>query len=302
MRLPDQAFARIRQCLGLEPSSTAPARRSATDDPSAAASEQESGLSRREPRWRVNVDVPCARHGTIGGVLHTVSLRDLSAVGVCIVSNQQLGAGDRLVVYLPWGPGEYAPIVCTARTVRIRAEGNWRIGAEFVEAGDVVLRQRGRVRSANSLMPSAAADLYFRVAPDPYTAPAAPIPRRHERQPARGEATIYTYEDDGKGGKERRGPLENVQARDVSEGGVSVLRGEPMEPGQRFVVHLSAPGAESMIRLCRVVHVTLSDNRYQIGAKFIPFPNQPPTEATPRKGLSKRLRAWFAHGASPASR
>ena len=93
-----------------------------------------------------------------------------------------------------------------------------------------------------------------------------------------------------------------MQARDVSEGGVSVLRAEPMEPGQRFVIHLSAPGAESMTRLCRVVHVTLSDNRYQIGARFIPFPNQPPKEVSPQKGLSQRLRNWFSGDPRPAVR
>src|SRR4051794_38898789 len=110
MRLPEPAFARIRRSLGIEAPLQAQDRRPSPAEETGGSPEHESGLSRPEPRWRVNVDVPCARHGTIGGALHTVSLRDLSAVGVCIVSNQQLGAGDRFIVYLPWGPGEFAPV------------------------------------------------------------------------------------------------------------------------------------------------------------------------------------------------
>ena len=120
------------------------------------------------------------------------------------------------------------------------------------------------------------------------------MPRLHQRKEARGRATIYTYDDDGPGNVERRGPIEHVEARDVSEGGVSILRGEPLDIGQRFVVNLSAPGAESLTRLAKVVHVTLSHNRYRIGAQFVPFPNQPQSERLPGPPLSQRLRRWFS--------
>jgi hypothetical protein len=295
MRLPDKAFARIRKSLGLEePSGNWPAAGAAQNTTSAA---QDTGgdrpTARREPRWRVNVDVPFARHGTIGGRLRTVALQDLSAVGACVVSTQQLGAGDRFILYLPWGQGEFVPVVCAVRTVRIRTDGKWRIGAEYVESGDALLRQRGRVSTANALGQDPT-ELFFRIPTDPKKPGAESPARKHARREAPGQATIYTYDDNGLGGDERRGPIEKVDARDVSDGGVSILRGEPFELGQRFVINLSAPGAESLTRLCKVVHVTLAHDRYRIGAQFVPFPHEPQSKAAPAQPLSQRLRRWFS--------
>lgn len=290
MRLPEKAFARIRRSLGVdEPTSVHPITR---PRPGEAGDDDNKGRSsaRREARWRVNVDVPVARHGTVGGMLRTVSLQDLSAVGACIVSTQQLGAGDRFILYLPWGKGEFTPVVCTVKTVRIKQDGTWRIGAEFVEAGDALLRRRGRVRTANALGQDPA-DIYFRVSADPrQSASGGQKQRRHERKDLPpGQATIYTCDDAA--GEEKRGPLEHVEARDVSDGGVSILRHEPFDLGQRFVVHLAAPGAESLTRLCRVANVTFSDNRYRIGAEFVSFSGN----AAPSQGkLSQRFRRWFS--------
>jgi hypothetical protein len=61
-----------------------------------------------------------------------------------------------------------------------------------------------------------------------------------------------------------------------------------MEVGQRFVIHLPIPGAEPVSKLCRVVHLTLSNNRYLIGAEFTPFPKRGND-----KGLTKRIRKWL---------
>jgi hypothetical protein len=300
MRLPTKAFARIRKSLGLEEPASTWAQNWPSEEQRAARPDPIKGppTARREPRWRVNVDVPLARHGTIGARLRTVSLQDLSAVGACIISTQQLGSGDRFILYLPWGKGEFVPVVCAVKTVRIRNDGTWRLGAEFVEAGDALLRQRGRVSTANALGQDPA-ELYFRIPADPKRPGAQSAPRKHERRDARGQATIYTYEDDGGGKGERRGPIERVEARDVSDGGVSILRGEPFDLGQRFVINLSAPGAESLTRLCKVVHVTLADDRYRIGAQFVPFPNEPKPKGPPGPPLSQRLRRWFSGSAKP---
>jgi hypothetical protein len=180
--------------------------------------------------------------------------------------------------------------------VRIKTDGTWRIGAEFVEPGDALLRQRGRVRTADALGQDPA-ELYFRVPADPKKPSAGGKPRQHERKEARGRATIYTYDDDGRGQSVRRGPIEQVVARDVSDGGVSILRTEPFEIGQRFVINLSAPQAESLTRLCKVVHVTLADNRYRVGAQFVPFPGQPQSSQPAAPPLSQRLRRWFSGSA-----
>ena len=280
MRLPDHAFARIRRCLKLSDEAAVEGDRAVPQDEDGAL----RGPVRREPRWRLNVDVPCVRHGTVEDVLRTVNLRDLSAVGACIISNQQLGAGDRFVLYLPWGAGEHVPVICQVKTVRIKSDGRFRVGAEFVEAGDAVLRQRGKVRASGSLVGTADEGLWGRVTQAPGTGRDV-NPRRHPRRAASCSATIYTY---GEGDK--RGPLETVQARDFSDGGVSILRGEPLEPGQRFVINLPLPGKDAVTRLCRVAHVTLSDNLYHIGAEYVPFPNRPPES---NAGLGKRIQSWL---------
>ena len=291
MRLPEHAFARIRQNLGLpETPTNDAAKRPASAQPAAGGERQ---ADRREPRWRLTADVPVARYGMIDGMLRTVSLRDLSAVGVCIVTSQQLAVGDRFVIYLPWGDERHVPLVCAVKTARVNSEGRFRLGAAFVEASDVILRQRGKVRAATSLMGEASDGEWARVNRDPRMQAPDKKPRRHERRATGGTATIYTYEDGDK-----RGPLEHVQARDFSDGGIAILRGEPLDVGARFVVHLPLPGPEAVNRLARVVHVTLSNNRYLIGAEFVPFPNEQSVGTDP--GLTKRIRRWLGLKGAPA--
>ena len=283
MRLADHAFAKIRAQLRLpEVPPEEAERRPVSALPGA---EDARPADRREPRWKLNADIPFARYGMIDGVLRTVSLRDLSAVGVCIVTSQHLAVGDRFVIYLPWHPEEHVPIVCAVKTARVRSDGRFRIGAAFVEGSDVMLRQRGRVRTANALMGEADDGEWARISRDPHKPAADKTPRRHERRATGGSATLYTY-DDG----DKRGPIENVQARDFSDGGIAILRGEPLDVGQRFVVHLPLPGAEPVNRLCKVKHVTLSNNRYLIGAEFIPFPKQ---RLKGNRELTKRIRKWL---------
>jgi hypothetical protein len=280
MRIPEHAFDRIRRQLGLPEVPAADSEGQPTGTNTADA----RTAVRREPRWRLTADVPVARYGMVDGALRTVSLRDLSAVGVCIFTTQQFAVGDRFVIYLPWATDESAALVCAVKSARVKSDGRFRIGAAFVEASDMVLRQRGRVRSSNSLVGEAADGDWARVARDPRKQQHVDKkPRRHERRPTGNTATIYTY-DDG----DKRGPLENVQARDFSDGGVAILRGEPLEIGQRFVIHLPIPGSEPVNKLCRVAHLTLSNNRYLVGAEFVPFPKRPND-----KTLTKRIRKWL---------
>jgi len=282
MRLPEHAFTRIRRQLKLPEAPTADHEKRPT---SPLAVPGERVADRREPRWKLTADVPVARYGMIDGVLRTVSLRDVSAVGVCIVTAQQFAVGDRFVIYLPWSAEEHVPVVCAVKSARVKSDGRFRVGAAFVEASDAVLRQRGRVRSANALMGEASDGEWARVCRDPAKVTPDKRPRRHERRTSAGTATLYTY-DDG----DKRGPIENVQTRDFSDGGVAILRGEPLEVGQRFVIHLPLPGSDAVSKLCRVVHVTLANNRYLIGAEFVPFPNQ---RLKGDRELTKRIRAWL---------
>jgi hypothetical protein len=175
--------------------------------------------------------------------------------------------------------------VCAVKTARVKSDGRFRIGAAFVEASDALLRQRGRVRSANALMGEANDGEWARISRDPHKPAPDKRPRRHERRSTAGTATLYTY-DDG----DKRGPLENVQAKDFSDGGVAILRGEPFDVGDRFVIHLPLPGSDAVSKLCRVVHVTLANNRYLIGAEFIPFPNQ---KLRVDQQLTRKVRKWL---------
>jgi hypothetical protein len=280
MRIPEHAFDRIRRQLGLPEVPAADTER----QPAGTSAADARTAVRREPRWRLTADVPVARYGMVDGVLRTVCLRDLSAVGVCILTTQQFAVGDRFVIYLPWSTEESAALVCAVKSARVKSDGRFRLGAAFVEASDVLLRQRGRVRSSNSLMGEAVDGEWARVARDPRKQQQVDKhPRRHERRSTGNTATIYTYGDG-----DQRGPLENVQARDFSDGGVAILRGEPLEVGQRFIIHLPIPGSEPVNKLCKVVHLTLSNNRYLIGAEFIPFPKR-----ASDKGLTKRIRKWL---------
>ena len=288
MRLPEHAFSRIRRQLDLPEVPAADQEKRPTPGPVVAGGR---AADRREPRWRLNADVPVGRYGMVDGVLRTVSLCDLSAVGVCIVTSQHLGVGDRFVIYLPWSAEEHVPLVCAVKSARVKSDGRFRIGAAFVEASDALLRQRGRVQSANALMGEANDGEWARVSRDPQKQVADKKPRRHERRATAGTATFYTY-DDG----DKRGPLEDVQARDFSDGGVAILRGEPLEVGQRFVIHLPLPGSDAVSKLCLVKHVTLANNRYLIGAEFIPFPNQ---KLRADRELTKRVRKWL--GLEPAT-
>src|SRR5215218_301886 len=109
MRLPEHAFSRIRRQLKLP---EVPAAEHEKRPPVAPAGSGGRPADRREPRWKLNADVPVARYGMVDGALRTVSLCDLSAVGACIVTSQQFAVGDRFVIYLPWSAEEHVPLVC----------------------------------------------------------------------------------------------------------------------------------------------------------------------------------------------
>lgn len=285
MRLPEHAFARIRRQLDLPEVPEADKEKRPSSAQAAAGNRH---AERREPRWRLLADVPVGRYGMVDGALRTVQLHDLSAVGVCIVTSQQFAVGDRFVIYLPWSHEEHVPLVCVVKTARVRSDGRFRVGAAFMESSDPNLRQRGHVQSANALMGESRDGEWARISRNPHMPVASKTPRLHARRTAAAAATLYTYGDG-----DVRGPQETVQARDYSDGGIAILRGEPLAVGSRFEINLPLPDSEPVNKLCRVVHVTLSNNCYLIGAQFIPFPNEKPEKARGDRELTKRIRRWL---------
>ena len=294
MRLPEHAFARIRRQLKLPEVPEADKERRPSP---ALASPGARQAERREPRWRLLADVPVGRYGMVDGALRTVQLHDLSAVGVCIVTSQQFAVGDRFVIYLPWSDNEHVPLVCAVKTARVRSDGRFRVGAAFMESSDPNLRQRGHVQSANALMGESRDGEWARISRNPHMPVASKTPRRHARRTAAAAATLRTY-DEG----DAPGPEEMVHARDYSDGGISILRGEPLDVGRRFVIHLPLPEGDPVNKLCRVVHVTLSNNRYLIGAEFVPFPNERPEKGKTDRDLTKRIRRWLGLDAAVAAK
>lgn len=259
MRLPERTFERVRQSLGL------------ADRPAASILPPAGGdagrAMRREPRWLVEADVPLAPRGSRRAAeARPVRLLDISAIGASVLVADQMAPGDLFVLYLPYGPGASLPVTCTVRTTRIKRDGTFRVGAEFAEVGAAT-----RAEPTHAHQTAAPATI---VTPGPeQPAPEesdAPSRRRSERTPAPTRPTIYLYH-----GRGRSGPLEEVAARDYSDTGVCIYRGEPIAVGGRFMFRMPVPDAgKTITRLCRVTNVTAEGRRYRIGAAFIPFPDE----------------------------
>ena len=228
---------------------------------------------RRSRRRRLNAPVEFLRHGAVNARTQACTLLDVSRDGVCVLMDAVVAPGDRFVLYLPQadddsGAGEPLAILCTARSSRLKAGGKFRVGAEFTDAQEadggaapaataegLARPRRGRhanPRARTAGRPDAEADANA---------------RRSDRMDPDGRAMMYLYGDDG-----RHGPMEQVALRDYSEKGVGVVRGEPLDVGDQFVVRIPRLNEPPITRLCRVVNVAPADGRHRIGAEFVPFP------------------------------
>jgi hypothetical protein len=180
------------------------------------------------------------------------------------------------------------PLLCTARSSRLKTHGKFRTGAEFTDPAEVEADQTSFGQSADGLTQRATGDAaWMRTGAQP----AAGVSnrargvqaRRTDRHESGGVATMHLYGADG-----RHGEPETVHVRDYSETGVAILRAQPLKAGQEFVVRVPREGEPPITRLCRVVNVAVAAGRYRIGAEFIPFPG-------PRgRGLMARLVEWIA--------
>lgn len=212
---------------------------------------EETAARRRERRWQVDVEVPCAS-GSPAKPAPSEHLRliDISPAGASALSRRQWAPGDRVVLYLPLGPSEALPLTCEVRSSRIKLDGTFRVGLQFEDAPDASAER--------------ALGEMFQTSQSPTQGRSA---RRSERNEAQGRATIYTYDEFG-----GAGPIEQVPARDYSAHGVCIIRNEPFDVGQRFMVRLPVLDDKPITRLCRVTNVVRDGPRYRVGAEFIPFP------------------------------
>jgi len=289
MRLPEAVYDQVLEGLGL---GTGIAAR-ATAEPQGEPPDGE--CKRRSFRRRIDAAVQFRRHGAMNRAPQTCTLVDLSRDGVCVLMDAVVAPGEKFVLYLPRGGGEAAnalPLLCTARSSRLKTHGKFRTGAEFTDPAEAEADQTSFGQSADGLTARQAGDAaWMRTAAQSAAQPAPGITnrtrgaqaRRTERHEAAGLASMYLYRSDG-----RHGEPETVQVRDYSETGVAVLRAQPLKAGEEFVVRVPREGEPPITRLCRVVNVAVAAGRYRIGAEFIPFPG-------PRgRGLMARIVEWIA--------
>jgi hypothetical protein len=284
MRLPDSVYNQVLRGLGLADHGIS----NWAVDAGASADHAEQS-KRRSFRRRIDAPVQFLRHGALNAKPQTCTLADLSRDGVCVLMDAVVAPGDRFVVYLPRaaddGRAEPLPVLCTARSSRLKADGKFRTGAEFTDtqqAGDERANKAMSVeRLAKQQQPNVG-NVWVRTAGRLDTDPDANA-RRTERNEAFGRAMMYLYRDDG-----RHGPMEQVYLRDYSESGVGILRAEPLSLGEQFVVRVPRGDDKPITRLCRVVNVAVVGGGHRIGAEFIAFPGPY------GRSLLARLTGWIA--------
>jgi hypothetical protein len=90
--------------------------------------------------------------------------------------------------------------------------------------------------------------------------------RRDERVPMGGRAMMYVCRPDG-----TAAPEEGVYVGDLSAGGVGIARCQPLEVAEQFMIRVPRVDERPVTRLCAVARVQARDDRFVIGARFIPF-------------------------------
>ena len=258
MRLPETMLRQILNALGL-----AGTPDGVPDDIDV------NGGRRRRQRHRVDAEVTIRRHGVRGSPLRVATLREISGIGLCVLSPDLLAAGDRFVVYLPVvgtaGHVErYTPLLCTAKSCRVSSDGRYRVGGEFTDPSETGLEQLPFLPEGYK----PGLERWTRTPASPWADPDH-TPRRADRAPARGEAVIHPCAADG-----GPGAAECVEVRDVSAAGVAILRAEPLEVGDFFLIRMSdgegdGANGKPVTHVCRVTNVGPADGRYRIGAEYV---------------------------------
>ena len=293
MRLPDSVYNEVLRGLGLMNGGivggiSAVAAGEADPYTSAAPVETPAECKRRSRRRRLDAPVQFLRHGAVNAKPQMCTLLDVSREGVCVMMDSVVAPGDRFVLYLPRvdgdsDTGEPLAILCTARSSRVKAGGKFRTGAEFTDAREAADGGAAQAVTADRLAKPRPAESnpWIRTAGRPDSNVDANA-RRNDRHEADGRATMYLYRDDG-----QHGPMEQVALRDYSEKGVGIVRNEPLDIGEQFVIRVPRLNDKPITRLCRVVNVALAGGRHRIGAEFIPFPG--PNGRT----FMSRIASWI---------
>ncbi len=84
-----------------------------------------------------NVDVTPMGADGAAGQSFTAIIRDISAVGIGLLQNRKMTAGQEIIVRLPRGEKPALFVRCTVMHVRAQADGLFLVGAEFKGAPNV---------------------------------------------------------------------------------------------------------------------------------------------------------------------
>ena len=253
MQLSDDLFDNIRKTLGLSGAATWEARR-----------------GRRATRLETVARVPLEPFGQIGGRGRMVTLADLSKRGVSLVDDRTWAVGEKLILRLPRSADNVIPFVCVVRNAKVTADGQFRIGAEFIDDAD--LSRDELLRGVDGVT---TASIQSHV---PMTQAGRGAKRQWFGTAAR--AQLHTYR------KETPGPILEAEIADLSDAGVGLICATEMLAGQTIMVRMCPPGGKTMTRMCVVANCRVLDSgNYRIGATFVAGPKL--------KGAVQMLLGWF---------
>ena len=271
MRLPETVFLDIIRSLG---SGSGPASQGV-----APAAEGEGHRADRRTDFRRRLDATAAysAYGAIHRTERPVTLDDLSTRGVGLVLRGAVVApGEQIVFHAPRGEAGTLDVLCTVRGAKVLRDGRVRVGAEFSAAAEPTATDHAkcvvsavcgsiRVGDAPPHRPRRAEALWGTTA-SRRDLDAKARERRDERVLLQGAGVMCACRADG-----TATPEERVLVWDLSAGGVGISRREPLVVGEHFVIRVPRVDEKPVTRLCEVTRAVAAGDRFNIGARFIPF-------------------------------
>jgi hypothetical protein len=256
MNLSDDVFARIWQALGL----AGRARTGVDKDAAAAGPSGPSapGHSRRQAeRFPVSARrVDFEPQGTIG-TRRTATLADVSVGGAGLLGDRPVGAGETVVLHLPFGGEQTVPVAGKVQYAKLARDGRFRIGVRFITWAEADLESRNMALASRR---HADDDDAPHKTPGGNRTTAGGRDRRQPRVPTKGAAVVHSTEPEADSQ-----PL-HAEMADLSTDGVGFVCPSPLEVGHNVLIRFRGDDGRVQERHCKVVHCRPIDRGFRIGA------------------------------------
>src|SRR5215211_1209384 len=131
MNLSDDVFARVWQALGLSGRPRAGASGEAAAGSDASAPPANGQARRQAERFPVSGRVEFERQNT-SGHRRKATLADVSVGGAGMYDERPLGAGETIVLHLPFGGEQTVPVAGKVQYAKLARDGRFRIGVRFI--------------------------------------------------------------------------------------------------------------------------------------------------------------------------